>query len=387
LGLFGAAAALCAVWVVIEMRVPNPLVRLNLLVGNRSLAANVVSALLGFSLFAAFTLIAGFVQAEPEAVGYGLGGSVLDVGLYMLPNTVTMLVFSSLAGRIAARLGVAYTLAVGSVFASLCYVWLALSNSHPYDMIAFSSIQGIGFGVAYAALGTLAVQHVPMDQSGIASGINSLVRTAGGSVAGAVTASVLAGRVIYGTDIPSLAAYELCFWIVSWGAALAAAVAVVHGLRHPRQPQSPAGPGATRGRGALTNGPRGMPYRDGPESKSGPERSRAWARNREDDMGAYAAAYERSIADPTRFWGLAARDVRWLVPPDRVLDDGAPPFYRWFTGGELNTCDNALDRHVEEGRGDQPALIYDSPVTGTQRTYTYRELTAMVARFAGALRA
>ncbi|MEW2360103.1 propionyl-CoA synthetase [Spirillospora sp. NPDC029432] len=104
-------------------------------------------------------------------------------------------------------------------------------------------------------------------------------------------------------------------------------------------------------------------------------------------MGAYAAAYERSIADPTRFWGLAARDVRWLVPPDRVLDDGAPPFYRWFTGGELNTCDNALDRHVEEGRGDQAALIYDSPVTGTVRTYTYRELTGLVARFAGALRA
>jgi propionyl-CoA synthetase len=103
-------------------------------------------------------------------------------------------------------------------------------------------------------------------------------------------------------------------------------------------------------------------------------------------MGAYAAAYERSIADPTRFWGLAARDIRWRTPPDRVLDDGAPPYYRWFTGGELNTCENALDRHVEEGRGDQPALIYDSPITGTQRTYTYAELTAETARFAGALR-
>src|SRR5690349_3184942 len=77
---------------------------------------------------------------------------------------------------------------------------------------------------------------------------------------------------------------------------------------------------------------------------TGPRSDRPEARHREDDMGAYAAAYERSIADPTRFWGLAARDVRWLVPPDRVLDDGAPPFYRWFTGGELNTCDNALDR-------------------------------------------
>src|SRR5690606_32062881 len=72
------------------------------------------------------------------------------------------------------------------------------------------------------------------DQSGIASGINALVRTTGGSIAGAVTASILAGHVIAGTDIPTLAAYELCFWVVAAGAALAAAVAVVHGVRHPR---------------------------------------------------------------------------------------------------------------------------------------------------------
>ncbi|HEV7931530.1 MAG TPA: propionyl-CoA synthetase [Actinomadura sp.] len=104
-------------------------------------------------------------------------------------------------------------------------------------------------------------------------------------------------------------------------------------------------------------------------------------------MGAYTAAYERSITDPSRFWGLAARGIRWSTPPDRVLDDGAPPFHRWFTGGELNTCENALDRHVEEGHGDRLALIYDSPVTGTRRSYTYRELTGEVALFAGALRA
>lgn len=101
-------------------------------------------------------------------------------------------------------------------------------------------------------------------------------------------------------------------------------------------------------------------------------------------MGAYPAVYRRSISDPARFWGPAARDVRWSVPPDRVLDDGAPPFYRWFTGGELNTCDNALDRHVEEGRGDLPALVVARP-EGDARTYTYAELTALTARFAGVL--
>ena len=69
-----------------------------------------------------------------------------------------------------------------------------------------------------------------------------------------------------------------------------------------------------------------------------------------------------------------------------MLDDANPPFYRWFPDGELNTCANALDRHVEAGRGDQAALIYDSPVTGTKRTYTYRELLDQTARFAGALR-
>ncbi|TYB41489.1 MFS transporter [Actinomadura chibensis] len=253
LGFFAGAAALCAVWVAVQRRVRAPLVRLSLLVGPRSLSANVASALLGFSMFAAFTLIAGFVQARPDDVGYGLGGSVLDVGLYMLPSTVTMLVFSTLAGPIAARVGPAFTLAVGSAFAGLCYGWLAVSNSHGYDMLAFSAIQGVGFGIAYAALGTLAVQHVPMDQSGIASGVNSLVRVTGGSVAGAVTASILAGRAVAGRDVPTLGAYELCFWIVAAGAVLASAVAVGHGLRHPHAPSLRPGRAATRLDDAATS--------------------------------------------------------------------------------------------------------------------------------------
>jgi MFS family permease len=233
LALFAAAAVLTAVWVLVEMRVAQPLVRLGLLVGRKSLSANFASVLLGFSMYAAFTLIATFVQT-PRSVGYGLGGNVLDVGLYMLPSTVTMLICSALAGRIAARIDAANSLAIGSVFAGLSYLWLALSHSHVYDMLGFSAVQGIGFGVAYAALGTLAVQHVPMDQSGIASGVNSLVRTAGGSVSGAVTAAILTGETIPGLPgVPALHAYVLSFVIVAVGAWLAAGVAVVHGVRHP----------------------------------------------------------------------------------------------------------------------------------------------------------
>jgi propionyl-CoA synthetase len=99
----------------------------------------------------------------------------------------------------------------------------------------------------------------------------------------------------------------------------------------------------------------------------------------------YAETYNRSMEDAEGFWGAAAQAIDWYRPWQRVLDDSTPPFYRWFQGGELNTCYNALDRHVEQGRGEVPALIYDSPVTDGGRTYSYRELRDAVALFAGAL--
>jgi propionyl-CoA synthetase len=95
--------------------------------------------------------------------------------------------------------------------------------------------------------------------------------------------------------------------------------------------------------------------------------------------------YRRSLDEPEQFWAEAAAEIDWDEPWERVLDDSRAPFYRWFTGGRLNSCHNALDRHVEGGRADQLALVYDSPVTGTTSTFTYRELRDAVARFAGAL--
>jgi len=110
------------------------------------------------------------------------------------------------------------------------------------------------------------------------------------------------------------------------------------------------------------------------------------ARTSDVRTGAWAAAHRASLEDPDAFWGEAARGVDWITRPPRVLDDDRPPFYRWFTGATLNTCFNALDRHVVRGRADQPALVHDSPVTGTTRTYTYAELLDEVARFGGVLR-
>ncbi|NQW01428.1 MAG: propionyl-CoA synthetase [Rhodospirillales bacterium] len=101
----------------------------------------------------------------------------------------------------------------------------------------------------------------------------------------------------------------------------------------------------------------------------------------------YEDAYQLSRDDPAAFWAAAAQDIDWIKPWDKVLDDTNKPFYRWFAGAQCNTCYNALDRHVERGRGEQAALIYDSPVTGSQRTYSYAALLDEVARFAGVLKA
>ncbi len=101
----------------------------------------------------------------------------------------------------------------------------------------------------------------------------------------------------------------------------------------------------------------------------------------------YTDLYARAQEDPEGYWAEAARDIRWERAPTRILDDSAAPLYRWFPDGQLNTCANALDRHVAEGRGEQAALIYDSPVTGTQQVITYATLLARVARFAGGLAA
>jgi propionyl-CoA synthetase len=103
-------------------------------------------------------------------------------------------------------------------------------------------------------------------------------------------------------------------------------------------------------------------------------------------MGRYTEAFRQSIEDPEGFWGGAVPAIDWYRQPAAVLDRSSPPFYRWFCGGVLNTCFNAVDRHVRDGRGEQAALIYDSPVTGGCQILTYRQLLDQVARFAGVLR-
>src|SRR6476646_11990545 len=100
----------------------------------------------------------------------------------------------------------------------------------------------------------------------------------------------------------------------------------------------------------------------------------------------YHEIYARSLADPEKFWADAAEAIDWYSPWNKVFDASAGVYGRWFTGATCNTCHNAIDRHVERGRGSQPAIIYDSPVTGTKRVITYAELLDEVKTLAAVLR-
>lgn len=100
----------------------------------------------------------------------------------------------------------------------------------------------------------------------------------------------------------------------------------------------------------------------------------------------YDNLYKASIADPEKFWDEAAKDVKWFSPYKKVLDISNPPFYRWFVEGKINTCFNAVDRHVEDGNGSRTAIIYDSPVTSKKISFSYSEVKKIVSTFAGALK-
>ncbi len=102
-------------------------------------------------------------------------------------------------------------------------------------------------------------------------------------------------------------------------------------------------------------------------------------------MGKFDEVFQQSVTNPEKFWAEAAKAITWFKEPETVLDSSKAPFYKWFSGGKMNTCYNAVDRHVENGRADQTAIIYDSPVTNTITKFTYKELQEKVATFAGGL--
>ncbi|TWF81211.1 MFS transporter [Pseudonocardia hierapolitana] len=229
-GLFAASVVLFAIWVAVERRTAEPLVDIDLLTHRGTIGASVASMLLGFAMFGGFSLAPQFVQA-PATAGYGFGASVLEAGLYLLPASLLMMIVSPASGGLIRRLSAPYVVAIGAVLTGASELWLVLSHAHVTDVLISMTLLGVGIGLAYSALATMAIEHVEPARTGVASGVNSLVRMLGASVSGAVAAAVLAAHVAPGAALPSAAGYELGFGITAIGAGLAAAFAVGFGWR------------------------------------------------------------------------------------------------------------------------------------------------------------
>lgn len=217
LGLFGAAVVLAAGWVAVELKVAEPLVDMAMLVHRGTVGATVSSMLLGFSFFTLLTGMSSFAQAP-----VGFSATTLQVGLYLLPSTLFMLVISLFAGRLMRRLPAASMVATGSLVTGLAALWLIFENDSPWHLYAASSLMGVGLGVGYAALGTMAVEHVDQGKTALASGVNALVRIVGGSTAGAVIAAILAAR-------PGAGGYQWVFGAAAGAGVLAALFAAGFG--------------------------------------------------------------------------------------------------------------------------------------------------------------
>jgi EmrB/QacA subfamily drug resistance transporter len=206
--LLGSGLAICGLWIVVEVRSSNPLIDMRMMRLRGVWTANLAAFLLGAGLYALFLLLPQFAQL-PASTGFGYGASVVAGGLYLLPCALVMGAFGSAAGRVERRFGSRRALVAGAAVSAVGCGWLTISSQHPYDMLLTSTLLGVGIGLAFAALGNLIVQAVPPSQTGVASGMNTVLRTLGGALGGQIAATFVAANTIDG--VPTLTGFTRSF--------------------------------------------------------------------------------------------------------------------------------------------------------------------------------
>jgi EmrB/QacA subfamily drug resistance transporter len=220
LGLFVASGVLFAVWMRWEWRVGDPLVDLHLMRRRPVWTTNLTAFAIGFAMFGSFVLIPQLVQT-PARAGYGFGASVTASGLFLLPSALVMLFAGPVSGRLGTRFGSKLPLAIGAVFASAGYFWLAWLHDARIDIYLGSVLLGIGIGLAFAAMANLTVEAVPPNMTGIASAINAIMRQIGGAIGAQVSASIVSAHLVLGGRFPAESGYTAAF-AMSGAAALVA---------------------------------------------------------------------------------------------------------------------------------------------------------------------
>jgi EmrB/QacA subfamily drug resistance transporter len=207
--LFAFAAAALLAWIGYEQRVSEPLVEMRMMRNRAVLTTNLTGLLVGFGMFGSFILVPQFVQI-PASAGFGFGASVTEAGLYMLPSAATLLVAAPLAGWLGGRIGSKLPLQVGTAIAAAAFVFLALVHDDPWSIYLGTSLFGLGIGFSFASMANLIVEAVDQRHTGVATGINTIMRLIGGSIGGQVAAAIVAGHIAP-TGLPEESGFTAAF--------------------------------------------------------------------------------------------------------------------------------------------------------------------------------
>ncbi len=226
LGLVTAGLALALLWWRVESRVSEPLIDLSLLRERAIAATNLTALLVGLAMFSSFLLIPQFAQTPTEA-GYGFGSTATQAGLLLVPSALSQLVAGPLAGRLGQRFGFRLVLSAGSLLSLVSFAMLALLHEHPWQFLVAGVFIGSGIAFAFASMANLVVAASPQPQVGIATGINTVMRTVGGAFGAALSTAILAVSTMAGTRLPSEGAYTTAFAFSAVVALVAAGTALL----------------------------------------------------------------------------------------------------------------------------------------------------------------
>jgi EmrB/QacA subfamily drug resistance transporter len=218
-GLLVAAVGLGLAWVITEMRAVTPLIDMRMMRRTAVWANNTVALLIGMGMYATFAFLPEFVQT-PSTAGYGFGASITRSGLMLLPSAVTMCLVGLCAGKLTRRLGGKTLVVAGCLIGCVAMAILAFAHEHPWEIYVSNAIMGVGFGLAFSAMSALVVAAVPVEQTGVASGMNANIRTIGGSVGAAVMASIVTSRLLP-SGLPEEAGYTIGFAVMAGALVLA----------------------------------------------------------------------------------------------------------------------------------------------------------------------
>jgi EmrB/QacA subfamily drug resistance transporter len=210
IGLLVASGMFAAAWVRAESRSQHPLVDMRMMRLSGVWTTNAAALLIGFGMYSAFILIPQFVQT-PTSTGYGFGASVSQAGLFLVPTTIALLITSPISGRLSSAVGSKVPLVVGTIVTALAFVVLAVAEAR-WEIYVASTLVGIGVGFAFASMANLIVEAVPQGQTGVATGMNAIVRTIGGAIGAVVAASILAAHVLASGE-PTKGGYTMTFSI------------------------------------------------------------------------------------------------------------------------------------------------------------------------------